>query len=53
MTISLLQVILSKMVSDDVHVRDRCADELGYWLRKNKPEAKRVTWTCPENVCLL
>lgn len=47
-SLQVFQIILSKMLSDDVHIRDRCADELAYWMRKNKPKTKRIQWLCPE-----
>ncbi|CAI4233051.1 unnamed protein product [Auanema sp. JU1783] len=46
--VDTIRILLNKMVDDEEYLRSRCADELSFWLKKNKPKTIRMEWECPK-----
>uniref|UniRef100_A0A158P7I9 BLM10_mid domain-containing protein n=1 Tax=Angiostrongylus cantonensis TaxID=6313 RepID=A0A158P7I9_ANGCA len=42
------EIILSKFTDEDQYHRERSADELSFWLKKNKALTIRMDWICPK-----
>ncbi|KAE9420130.1 hypothetical protein Angca_004885 [Angiostrongylus cantonensis] len=43
-----IKIILSKFTDEDQYHRERSADELSFWLKKNKALTIRMDWICPK-----
>ncbi|EYC04044.1 hypothetical protein Y032_0090g2383 [Ancylostoma ceylanicum] len=43
-----IKILIGKFVDDEEYLRERCADELSFWLKKNKPKTIRMNWGCPK-----
>ncbi|KAK6750531.1 hypothetical protein RB195_002481 [Necator americanus] len=43
-----IKILIGKFVDDEEYLRERCADELSFWLKKNKPKTVRMNWGCPK-----
>ncbi|KJH47945.1 hypothetical protein DICVIV_05965 [Dictyocaulus viviparus] len=43
-----IKILVGKLVDDEEYLRERSADELSFWLKKNKPKTIRMTWSSPK-----
>ncbi|VDL79910.1 unnamed protein product [Nippostrongylus brasiliensis] len=48
--IKTIKILLGKFIDDEEYLRERSADELSFWLKKNKPKTIRMNWECPKKV---
>ncbi|VDM52991.1 unnamed protein product [Angiostrongylus costaricensis] len=47
-----IKIILSKFTDEEQYHRERSADELSFWLKKNKALTIRMDWVCPKKYTL-
>uniref|UniRef100_A0A0K0DRS3 Methyltranfer_dom domain-containing protein n=1 Tax=Angiostrongylus cantonensis TaxID=6313 RepID=A0A0K0DRS3_ANGCA len=40
--------LVGRIADDEEYLRERSADELSFWLKKNKPKTIRMNWCCPK-----
>ncbi|XGW27629.1 hypothetical protein V3C99_007881 [Haemonchus contortus] len=45
-----IKILLSKLTDEEQIYREKSAEELAYWLKKNKVRTVRMDWKCPKNV---
>ncbi|XGW27632.1 hypothetical protein V3C99_007882, partial [Haemonchus contortus] len=45
-----IEILLSKLVDEEPIYREKSAEGLAYWLKKNKVRTVRMNWKCPEKV---
>ncbi|VDO45077.1 unnamed protein product [Haemonchus placei] len=45
-----IKILLSKLTDEEQLCREKSAEELAYWLKKNKVRTVRMDWKCPKNV---
>ncbi|EYC04047.1 hypothetical protein Y032_0090g2384 [Ancylostoma ceylanicum] len=45
--IDTIKVLLSKFADEEQHFRDQSAEDLCFWLKKNKARTIRMNWGCP------